>query len=492
MLKLQYRHKYIATIILGYALTLAMGEIFYVFAANSLSIEGLAAATRITIGFFTGSITAVALIITLTANLYTPHLVELFVKDRIILTGTSFIVISNFVILLCSFVSVDSQYYDEFSQIGFWVSCLTIAGIIPYLHYASQFLRPRFFLPKLERRATGLFKSLISDNYTDRDCKEAFHNIDIIANICSTASKRHDKELMILSLKSLHNIFEFILNSEEDHKAEWRVDTPMFIPGLSQEGEFYLERTKAWPEAYLLGKMLRILNSLEESKNDVIPFVCDNLLTSLDIVTGKKQDHLIEFHLLIFNSIIRKAIDRRNIERLQSISYYYRLGIELLSTNPKYLKFATENFLHYGEVCIKKDLFVGKETILFDLSRIVLYMAYESEDMAIQYYDKYLLSQMEKGLKGDKKVETIIFRSIIKTYWEAKAKQCDSLCFYLEELFIKGKEFEHLQTLEYLLRYDRDLHWEFNDRLLSFVRFSPTAYQLAQDFYKAKNTVKAS
>lgn len=479
------RNSFWVLLITGCFLTFCLGLLTWEASGEVLSQSGLAAATRVIIGLFTGTITAMALIITLTANLYTPYILHLFMRDKFILTGTSAIIFSMLIILLSVFVDPASHYYDYFSLFGFIFSCLTLATIAPYLYYTSQFLKPDFFLPKLEDRTRDFLMDLIENRYTPFERREAFHTIDVIANICNTASKRDDKELMTLSLKVLHEIFEFMLNNHRDDNNSWRVDTPVFVPGLSQEGEFYLEKNNIWPEAFILSKILRILNSLDHSKNDIIPYVCDDLLSSLDIVNTANRAKLVELHLMVYNSLFRKSLEQKNLERFQSVSYYYRLAIEILNGCDDHLKFATKSFLHYGDVSLRKGMGVGKETVLFDMSRIVLYMAYESESMALRYFKEYLYEDLRKDLAKDDQVRKVAMRSIVKTYWESRAKKCDQLADFIKESYLIN-EHEHQSALRYLLSYDREMHWELNDRLLNFAHLSDRALIKAKEYLQEK------
>ena len=64
------------------------------------------------------------------------------------------------------------------------------------------------------------------------------------------------------------------------------------------------------------------------------------------------------------------------------------LEIELIEENPKMMNFATKSFIHYAEVARKKNMPVALETVLFDIGRIILYFAYEAEDIAIETFSK--------------------------------------------------------------------------------------------------------
>ncbi len=439
-------------------------------------------ANRLVIGFLAALLTSMALIITLTANLYTPRLAKLFVQHPITIAGIGFILVSNLFTILVNLFPESHFLYRPLLITGYTLTILAIGGIIPYLYFVSQFIKPSYFLPLLEDQIKVGFVHIKNKKNDLKVKQETFDTFDVLANIAYTASKRDDKQLIIQVFTSMHEVFNELMQNYDKENTPWRKVDPQFLQGISQEGRFHLEKELIWPEAYILGKMEKILSHLEKSHNEVIPFVCEKLLETLDEALYHERETIVEMHLMVFNSLFRTSLNNKDLERFQSMSYYYRLAIELLEDNHAMMTFATQSFIHYADVARKKNMPVALEVVLFDIGRIILYFAYEDEDIAIKYVNNYVLKNFDQELLKQSSFSDIYFRAMTKTYWESKGKGFERLSKTIFSDLI-ANEAKHIQALESLLSFKRSLHWEFNDRLLSFAHLSDNAHAIAEKFY---------
>jgi len=366
---------------------------------------------------------------------------------------------------------------------GYTLTIFAIGGIIPYLYFVSQFIKPSYFLPLLEDQITsGL--SHIKYKKNDLNIKQdTFETFDVLANIAYTASQRQDKQLMFQVFTSMHEVFSELMQNYDKEKTPWRKADPQFLQGISQEGRFHLEKELIWPEAYILGKTEKILSHLQKSHNEVIPFVCEKLLETLDEAIYHERGAIVEMHLMVFNSLFRTSLNNKDLERFQSMSYYYRLAIELLEADHAMMTFATQSFIHYADVARKRNMPVALETVLFDIGRIILYFAYEDEELAIKYINNYILKNFDQDLLKESSYSDIYYRAMTKTYWESKGKGFDRLSKTIFSDLI-ANEAKHMKALKGLLAFKRSLHWEFNDRLLSFAHLSDNAQAIAEKFYQ--------
>ena len=72
-------------------------------------------------------------------------------------------------------------------------------------------------------------------------------------------------------------------------------------------------------------------------------------------------------------------------------------------------------------------------------------------------------------------------RTLIKVYWEAKAKGLDALTEALYWRYLSDETI-HREQVELVLDENRELYTEFNDRLMRFAHLSPEAAALALAF----------
>ena len=343
-------------------------------------------------------------------------------------------------------------------------------------------MRPRFFLPIIEKEVMDGFKYLTCNKWNSDKQAQIFENINVLTNLASTAAKRDDKSLIMIVFDMLIGILIQLIDLRKEDSTNWKVQSPVFLPGVSEEAQYYLEKNKTWPEYYILGKCLRQLRDLNTNQTEIVSFFSERLLKSMDEALNAGHDDLVEYHIMTLNTILREAIDDDSLARFQSVSYYYRLGIEILQEEKKHMGFAARSYIHYGTMVSKKKHIIWKETILFDLGRIILFFGFVDERFGVDFLNDFAGTLWKKEYKKEDQNSKVAWRAIVKTYWEAQSKGFKNLSKTIFDEYLKEDRIKHNQTLNYLLAYKRVLHWEINDRLLSFNHLSDDAERLAKEF----------
>lgn len=448
-----------------------------------VSNQNLSTISRMYNSLFGGLLTSMALLITLTANLYTPRLVKLFVKHPIIIAGLSFILFNNFTIISDELFPTSHPWHRFMMGATYFMGLTSIAGLIPYLYYVSNFIRPSFFIPLLEKQVMVKIKEIHNKKVTRKLNYTTFDLMEVLVNIASTAAHRKDKRLTILILNSINNIFKKLIELKGTEKYQWRKEFPHFNPGLSIAGRTYLKNQENWPEAFVLGKFVGIVNSIHSSQNEVVAEVCEDLLETLQIC--KKRDHadLISMHLMVFNSLLRGAIEDKDLERYKLISYYYRIFNQGLVKYPKILSRGAKSAIFYAELADYEKMEMGKVTVFYDLSELIFHLALLSEKIAKEILENYVVPFWKKAFLAEDHLSLHCHRAVVKFYWETKYKKWQTLSEIIQKEFLTDDEI-HINTLSYLYEREDKLHWEFNDRLMRSNYLAKKAKQLSrEEFY---------
>lgn len=471
--------------ILSIAITFLISlSVVFLSSNGTINYLGLSASSRTLTGFFGGLLGAMVFIISLTSTTYTPKISSLFLHHPIAGIGMGIIVLCQLGLISSGLFEKDHWFHDYHMYGVLIFTAFTIAIIMPYLYFLIHFIDPRYFLPIIKRHIFDGIDKLNKEGSSNNNVeKEIFDNIDVIMNVASTASKKDDKNLMNLTLEIATDILEYFIECHDKDNKNWRYNNPQFLPGISDEGQFYLENTKVWPEFYLIGKLVRRINSLDSTQDEVIPVVCENFLETIDECVSKELDDILELHLMAFNAMLKKSVETKNPDRFQSISYSYRLAIEILVSNEKALTFAIKSFIFYGKMAEKANLKNCSEAILFDLGRILLFMGYKDEELAMAFLKDHAGPVWRLHMKRNDHLGDVAWRSIVKTYWEARGKGYTLLGKIMFAGYIIDDEKKHKSSLEKLFQHDRTLFLEINDRLISFSHFSTNAENMARDFY---------
>jgi hypothetical protein len=451
---------------------------------ETLDLRDLGNASRAINGFFGGILTAIVLIISLTSNTYTPRLMSIFVHQPTAFIGLALILLCHFSFIIGAFIGPTHALFGIRVYISISLTIIVTGGVLPYLYYISNFMRPRFFLPIIEKEVIKDLEYLTRNKWDKNRQAAIFENINVLTNVASTASRRDDKSLIMIVFDMLVGILIKKIELREEDITNWKVQSPVFLPGVSEEAQYYLEKNKTWPEYYILGKCLRQLKDFN-AQTEIVSFFSERLLKSMDECLNTGADDLVEYHIMSLNTILRDSIDQDDLPLYQSICYYYRLGIEILQEHKKHMGFAARSFIHYGIMVSKKKQLIWKETILFDLGRIILFFGFVDERFGVDFLNDFAGTIWKKEYKRDDQISKVAWRAIVKTYWEAQSKGFKNLSNEIYEKYLKEDKVRHNDSLNYLFTYIRPLHWEINDRLLSFNHMSENAEKLAKE-YQAK------
>lgn len=442
---------------------------------------GIATASRTLNAIMSVTMTSIALILPLTANLYTPRLVKLYVAHPLIVSGLSILVFSNLLLMALHFFPPG----HAFVRVGIWVIAFTylvvLAGVLPYLFGISRFLRPSFFMPMLTRKGLRSLQELSRGRRLEANKDELFETIDVVTNVALTGMARGDRQLVMLALKSLHALLEGIIQCAGPELSAWRGSRPWFVPGLAKEGQDFLSRERVWPEAYVLAQILKVAEVANRRQHELLSELAARLVDTARLACATGSEPVIELHVMTFNTLLREALEEKDLRRFQNLSYHYRLLIEAFHADPDRMHEATRHLLHYARLAARQGIAFAFETVIYDLGELVLSLARRDEAAAVELVQAWAGPVWQEAIAPDSAMKKVGWRTLLRTHWEARAAGLKEVAEAIFWRFL-ADEAIHREQLELLLEEDRELHYEFNDRLMRFAHLSPPAWQQAQAF----------
>jgi hypothetical protein len=442
--------------------------------------NGFAASSRSLNSMLGAVLTSITLVISLTSNLYTPRLVQLFVTHPVILVGLCTMVAAHLFSATAMFFPAESPYHDPILITSTALTYCAYAGILPFLYMVSQFLRPSYFMPLLLNKALTSVRSLPHTRHLEATNSQVYSQINVITNICFTGMRRGDRQLALLTLACLHDILMEIIGLDRAKSRRWRQGTPFYSASLAIEGREYLRNAEIWPEAYLLAQIVQIMDHADARQNELLSTTAERLIHSFKLAIKQHSEATVELHILVFNTMMRLALDDKDLRKFQNLSYHYRVLIEATWEHQRWMNEAVRHLLHYGKMAKKTHLAFGVDTVLFDLGDILLGLAKQDEYTALTFLHIYagpawLETAHEEGPEANS-----AWRSMIRVYWESRAKDYVLLAETLRSEFLD--ETKHRRLLKKIIEDNRPLHWEYNDRLLRFAYLTPEAEKLAASF----------
>lgn len=442
--------------------------------------QGFAATSRSLNSIFGAVLTSIALVISLTSNLYTPRLVQLFLTHPIILAGLAIMTSAHMAMATAMFFPDDSALHTPLLAVSTFLAYAAYAGILPFLYVVSQFLRPSYFLPLLTKKTVRKIQKIHVTKRPELYNEQINGHIDVITNIAFTGLNRGDRQLALLTIDCLHTILMTIIALDKKDAMRWRGLKPFYTASLATEGQDYLEKHKIWPEAYLLGQLVQIMDLVEARQSELLSVTAEKLVHSLQLSLKQNSEHAIELHILVFNSLMRLALDEKDLRKFQIMSYHYRVLIDVTSQHQRWHNEIARHFLHYGKLAQKLGIPFAIDTVIYDIGEVTIELAKKDEFNALNFLHLYAGPAWQRVIKNDGPATSSAWRSMIRVYWESHASEHVLLAETLRAEFIDDEM--HHRQLKKIIEDNRPLHWEYNDRLLRFAYLSPKAEQLAANF----------
>ncbi len=446
---------------------------------NAFDSQGLPTANRTLNQFTAVMLTCIALIVPLTSNLYTPRLVRLYATHPLLVVGLGVLILSHILSLSINFFPPGHRAHHPLILAISGCYLLVMAGALPFLYGISQFLRPSYFMPMLTRKGVADLKAL-RGRVKVTQAGDFFDTVDVLTNLALTGMGRGDRQLVLLSLQAFHVLLMETIAVGVTHPGLWSAVRPRFVPGLAREGQAYLTREGIWPEGYLLAQTLKVLESANRRQHEIVAELAGQLVETCELAVGFGRETVVELHMMAFNSLMREALDEKDLRRFQNLSYHYRLLVEALRDIPQRMHEAAQNLIHYGRVASREKLHFGFETVIYDLGELILSLGRYREAAAIELLEVWVGPLWQECLDNPA-LRKVAWRTLARTYWEVKALGLEQLTSAIYWRYLSDRAV-HQEQLEILLEENRELHFEFNDRLMRFAHVSPAAVELAQDF----------
>jgi len=450
-------------------------------AAGFETSGGISTISRLFSAYLTVLMTSLALIIPLTSNLYTPNLVKLYVRHPMIVTGLLIVLTGHGLLTSFHFFPVGGAYARVLTKVMVWLFFLLLLSAPPFLYGLSRFLRPAYFMPMLTRMGMKNLSRLVVGKDLERNNAELFETIDVVTNVALTGMGRGDRQLVLLALRSLHTLLEGVIGCGGPDRAAWRKVRPTFVPGMAEEGEAYLIREQVWPEAYVLAQTLKVMEVATHRQHELLAELASQLVDSARLAAAMQREPVMELHVMTFNTLCREAVEAGDLRRFQNLSYYYRLLIEVFRTSPQRMHEAARHFIHYGRMAARQKLHFAFETVVYDLGELVLSLGRLDEERAVELIQAWAGPVWQDCLSMDGGLKKVGWRTVLRTHWEARALGLKEITDAIYWRFLTDEAI-HREQLEMLLEDNRELHYEFNDRLMRFAHLSPRAVAEAQAF----------
>ncbi|MBI2265049.1 MAG: DUF2254 domain-containing protein [Armatimonadetes bacterium] len=320
-----------------------------------------------------GILVAVVLFtVQLTANRYTPKVIDVFVTRK-----GNILMLALFCFSILFSLWVAHTIHDAFvPQVGAVAAmALTTACyclLIPYTLYLFDELEPDHIIDQIQKEAQIAIQKVHRNHSFDQKAKHIVsERIEQIAHIVLVSVQTVDSETALHGIQALtRTLSGYLRDKVAFHKSWYHVDE-RHIPGSPQSVVTEIVRREAWVEFRAFRKF-RLIFAMGTGKMGEVPSAVAQSFRSLGIVATEQNDRaVLELLIKYMNSILRTAIVLANGQAINDTLYQYRLLSErLLETHPDVTKEMVNYLNYYAMILLETGIRRTFETVAYDLRKL--------------------------------------------------------------------------------------------------------------------------
>ncbi|APB33879.1 hypothetical protein GlitD10_1556 [Gloeomargarita lithophora Alchichica-D10] len=439
------------------------------------------------------TISAVAIVVQLSAERFSPKVTELFLRERTNLLTILFLIIANLISVWTTLAFAFDPIPFGLVVINLLLGSMAFIILIPYFIFVLDFLQPSSIIQSLERQVQqGIqqrfnpAESLTQITEAHRSCISALGEFRSIA---ISAIQQRDQAIILGCLESLRDLAIFYGDYKSQLPAIWfRLTPPVY-----KDSEFIsvdamklreIEAQKIWLEVKIFRQYQGILTNslLVSAETCTLVGICTREIgeQALDLGHG----HIIHLTVKFFNTYLRLVVNQRDIRAGYNIIKQYRLLAEqsLLQGFDATALEIGQHFRYYSIIAYKASLFFLCETFAYDLGHLVQTCSNLGDEVHRSLLDIFLKIDQDPESEQQEQSSRGVRKSQVKlaAYYLSRGDK------YLADLIFHDMHHEpytRVQIIcEELLSTGEDF-WEFTDRGESFYYLEPELRPYVQEFF---------
>lgn len=321
----------------------------------------------------------IGLAIPLTANMHTPKLIDLFLRDRINRVVLSFMALGAAHVLFVAYI-IGPRFAPLWSvRLAVLAALVGWAVLIPYFFYVVRFLDPSHIVRRLSDETVEMVDQVAAKRAAPVATQEQVaERIDHLGTIILKALDRADRGIAregVWTLKQL--IDQHAAHKPVLPRAWFRVDRADFV-GLSEEALDLIIDERTWFEMKCGQQLFLAYQQALRKASDTVSSISDaNRAIGLRALS-RGDDEVVRLSVRYFNNFLREAIKARDVHAVYDVFHQYRLLAKDLCERPALLRQIGRHFVYYAGMARQYGLVFAPQLALFDLGYVVR-RAYEGD-----------------------------------------------------------------------------------------------------------------
>lgn len=323
------------------------------------------------------SVSLCGIAIPLTANVYTPKLVEIFIADRRTQLVLGYLVAANGLVLWAKYVLDGGLVADQ----GRWLVWLClVVGVaalvitIPYMYFVLRFLVPRNIVARLRSNVLAHLREAASaadDAQLDQAKQSALEDIQYLGSMVLRSVDRYDRDTAFEGIQAMRSVCDAWQEQCSQIPARWFTVGPGILHGFSPELKPEVERRRALLEVALLEEVALVVPLAIERMPEIVERLA-SLTQYIGVAVARRDGGAaIEMVTLYFNSFLRATLDKRRARAFYQFVYRYRrLAEEQLSVDPAVTLRIAFFLDYYGHQATRMNMGYLINVVAYDLAEV--------------------------------------------------------------------------------------------------------------------------
>lgn len=318
-------------------------------------------------------LTFIALAVPITANMYTPKLVEIFVRDRVNLAVMAFFAAMGAHAIFGQAIAYDA-WAPSVTYAALWVSGVVgFVVLIPYYFYVLSFLDPATIIRRVTDAILGEFDAVLAKA---RPLSEGRRRLDQsilnLGNVILRAVDRADRDVSLDAIRGLQRAVTHYGEIKSRLEPAWFEVEPALFTGSSRDAIGYIVRDRVWVEHKCLHQLLLAYSVALAKMPDAISAISGVNRRIAEFARGKGDDGVLELCVRYFNTFLREAVKKKDLHAIYDVySQYTFLAKELLVPAPKAVERIARHFRYYAEFARWQGMPFVFELAAHDLESVV-------------------------------------------------------------------------------------------------------------------------
>ncbi len=270
-------------------------------------------------------IATIGFAIPLTANMHTPKLIEMFLRDRINRLVLTFIAFGAAHVLWVTYI-VGPGFAPTWSiAIAVYMALVGWAVLIPYFFYVVRFIDPSRLVTRLRDASTHIVERAARRKADPSAAQqELTTRIGQIGTITIKSLDRNDRDVAAEGAWAL----KVLLDHYGRHKArmprEWFiVDRSNFV-GFSEQALDMLVESRTWYEMKALQQLELAFLRAMHGPTDTVAVFSDALRVIASRSHERHDEQALRLEIRFFNNFLREAIRCGELRAVYDVLHQYR------------------------------------------------------------------------------------------------------------------------------------------------------------------------